>query len=176
MLLARTEGNPNAIAAELRQVIRTYDPDININSIQPLAAWVADDMAQPRFRTMLLGSIAGVALALAMVGLYAVMAYSTAQRTTEIGVRMAIGAQRLDVVRLVLAEGVRLAAAGIVVGLIAAYWTAGLLSAFLYRVAPTDATAFAASAAGLFVVALIAVYVPASRAAKIEPAVALRND
>lgn len=176
MLVVRTAGDPNRIAAELRQVIRSYDPDISIGLIQPLTSWVSDSIAQPRFRTLLLASIAGVALLLAMIGLYGVMAYSTTQRTTEIGVRMAIGAQRSDVIRLVLAEGTRLAVAGIVLGLIGAYWSAGLLGSFLYRVPATDVTAFAAAAVGLFVVALVAIYVPAGRAARVDPAVALRSE
>ena len=176
ILVARTSGDPNRIAAELRQVIRTYDPDISIGLIQPLSGWVSSAVAQPRFRTLVLSAIAAIALLLAMIGLYGVIAYSTAQRTAEIGVRMAIGAQRSDVVRLVLGEGTRLAIAGVVIGLVAAYWSTRLLTSFLYGVTTTDVTAFAGSAACLFVVALVATYVPAARAARVDPAVALRSE
>ena len=111
-----------------------------------------------------------------MVGLYGVIAYSTAQRTAEIGVRMAVGAQRADVIRMVLGEGTRLAVAGIVIGLITAYWSARLLTTFLYGVGTTDLAAFGGSAVCLFVVALVATYVPAARAARVDPAVALRAE
>ena len=176
ILVARTSGDPNRIAAELRQVIRTYDPDISIGVIQPLSGWVSSAVAQPRFRALVLSAIAAITLLLAMVGLYGVIAYSTAQRTAEIGVRMAIGAQRSDVVRMVLGEGTRLAVAGVVIGMIAAYWSARLLTTFLYGVSTTDLAAFAGSAISLFVVALVATYVPAARAARVDPAVALRAE
>jgi hypothetical protein len=113
---------------------------------------------------------------LAMVGLYAVIAYSTAQRTSEIGVRMAIGAQRADVLRLVLVEGARLAAAGIIVGAAGACWATQLLSAFLYQVTATDPAAFAGSAIVFLAVALLASYLPARRAAHVDPMIALRTE
>ena len=117
-----------------------------------------------------------IALCLAMIGLYGVIAYSTAQRTSEIGVRIAIGAQRADVIRLVLVEGARLAVAGIVVGLAGSYWATRLLSSFLYRVTATDPGAFAVAAIALFLVALLATYLPARRAARVDPMTALRAE
>ncbi len=176
ILVARTTGDPERIAAELRQVIRTYDPDIRIHLVQPLTTWVSDAVAQPRFRALLLSSIAVITLLLAMVGLYGVIAYSTTQRTTEIGVRMAIGAQRGDVMRMVIGEGSRLAVAGIVVGLVASYWSARVLASVLYGVSTNDLASFAGAAACLFIVALAAVCSPAARAARVDPAVALRAD
>jgi predicted permease len=176
VLFARTTGDPSAIAAELRQVIRTYDRDINIASIQPLATWLSNAVAQPRFRAILLASIAGITLILAIVGLYGVVAYSTAQRTAEIGLRVAIGAQRMDVIRLVLLEGFRLALLGVAAGLAGAYWTTQLLSTFLYQVAATDLTAFTGSAFALLIVAMIATYLPARRAARVDPMTALRAE
>ena len=176
MLVARTSGDPAAIAADLRQVIKTYDRDINIISVQPLTRWVSDAVAQPRFRTILLSSIAIVALLLAMIGLYSVIAYSTVQRTSEIGLRVAIGAQRSDVIGLVLREGARLAIAGTVVGVAGAYLMAGVLSSFVYGVTTTDVSSFLAAAIGLIVVALLACYLPARRAARVDPAVALRAE
>jgi putative ABC transport system permease protein len=176
VLLLRTTGDPNAIAADVRRIINNYDSDIGIPRVRSLDGWIADATAQPRFRTLLLSSIAGIALVLAMIGLYGVIAYSTSQRTAEIGLRMAIGAQRSDVVRLVLAEGTRLAIAGIVLGVAGAYWATRLLSSFLYGVTATDLGAFAGSSIALLVVALLATYLPARRAARIDPMTALRSE
>ena len=176
VLFARTTGEPGAIASELRQVIQTYDRDINIASIQPLTSWLSNAVAQPRFRAILLSAIAVITLLLAMVGLYGLIAYSTTQRTSEIGVRLAIGAQRSDVIRLVLFEGARLAIAGIVLGLAGSYWASRLLSTFLYGVTTTDLTAFAGAAIALFLVALAATYLPARRAALVDPMTALRAE
>jgi putative ABC transport system permease protein len=176
VLFARTTGDPNAIANELRQVIQTYDRDILIASIQPLTTWVSNAVAQPRFRALLLSTIALITLLLAMIGLYGVIAYSTTQRTSEIGVRIAIGAQRADVLKLVLAEGSRLAIAGIVLGMAGSYWATRVLASFLYGVSATDLTAFAGAAAALFVVALLATYLPARKAARVDPMAALRAE
>jgi putative ABC transport system permease protein len=173
-LVARTSGDPSRIANEIRQVVRSYDPGISIANVQPLTTWVSDSVAQPRFRALLLGSIAGIALILAVIGLYGVIAYSTSQRTSEIGVRIAIGAQRSDVIRMVVAEGTRLAIIGIGFGLIGAYWAAKLLSTFLYGVTATDLPAFAGAGVVLFLVALAATYLPARRASRVDPMIALR--
>jgi len=176
IFVAKTAGDPSRIAADLRSVIKSYDPNINIARVQPLTTWVSDAVAQPRFRTILLSSIAGITLILAVIGLYSVIAYSTSQRTPELGVRIAIGAQRADVIRLVLAEGARLAVTGIVVGIIGAYWATRLLSSFLYGVTATDLPAFAGAAVALFVVALAATYLPARKASRVDPMHALRAE
>jgi putative ABC transport system permease protein len=176
VLVAKTIGDPSVIAADVRNVIRSYDANISVPSVQPLTTWVSDAVAQPRFRTILLSSIAGITLILAMVGLYGVIAYSTSQRTSEIGLRIAIGAQRSDVIRLVLAEGARLALVGIIVGIVGAYWATRLLSSFLYGVTTTDLPAFGSAAIALFLVALVATYLPARRAARVDPMTALRAE
>ena len=176
ILVARTSGDPAAVVAGVRDAIRDFDSGISVSTVQPLTTWVSDAVAQPRFRTLLLSSIAGIALILAMVGLYGVIAYSTLQRTSEIGLRVAIGAQRADIVRLILGEGARLALTGIILGLVGAYWAARLLASFLYGVTTRDATAFATSAAALLVIALIATYLPARRAARVDPMTALRAE
>jgi putative ABC transport system permease protein len=176
VLIARTTDDPARIAGQMRAVIRSYDSAISLGAVQPLTTWVSDSVAQPRFRTILLSSIAGITLILAIVGLYGVIAYSTSQRTSEIGVRIAIGAQRADVIRLVLVEGARLAIAGIVLGLAGSYWATRLLSSFLYQVTATDPGAFAAAAIALFLVALLATYLPARKAARIDPTTALRAE
>lgn len=176
VLFARTAGDPGAIANQLRQVIQTYDRDINIMSIQPLTTWLSDAVAQPRFRAILLTAIAVITLVLAMVGLYGVIAYSTSQRTSEFGLRVAVGAQRADVIRLVLREGGRLALLGTALGIAGAYASARVLAAFLYQVTPTDFLAFAASAIAILIVALLATYIPARRAARVDPMTALRAE
>jgi putative ABC transport system permease protein len=176
VLVAKTTGDPSQLAADVRSVIRSYDSNISVPSVQPLTTWVSDAVAQPRFRTILLSSIAVITLILAMVGLYGVIAYSTSQRTSEIGLRIAVGAQRSDVMRLVLAEGSRLAVAGIIVGLTGAYWATQFLSSFLFGVTATDLWAFAGAAGALFSVALAATYLPARRAARVDPMSALRAE
>jgi putative ABC transport system permease protein len=176
VLFARTTGDPGAIAADVRRMINGYDSAIGIPRLQSLEAWISDATAQPRFRALLLSSIAGIALILAMVGLYGVIAYSVSQRTAEIGLRVAIGAQRSDVVRLVVGEGARLAITGIAVGLAGAFWTSRLIAAFLYGVTTTDAGTFSGSAIALLLAALLAAYLPARRAARIDPMIALRTE
>jgi putative ABC transport system permease protein len=176
ILVARADGDLALVAREMRQVIRTYDPDISIAGLQPLTSWISDAVAESRFRALLLWTIAGVTLILAMVGLYGVVAYTTTLRTPEIGVRMAIGAGRSDVIGLVVRDGARLALAGTVVGAIAGYAVSSVLSGFVYGVTPTDPVSFGMAAAGLIVVSLAASYLPARRAARIDPAVALRAE
>jgi putative ABC transport system permease protein len=176
ILTAKTTGDPNQIAADVRSIVRSYDREIGFGVVQPLTTWVSAAVAQPRFRTILLVSIAGITLVLAMVGLYGVIAYSTSQRAPEIGVRIAIGAQRSDVVGLVLKEGARLALAGIALGLIGAFWMTRLLSSLLYGISATDLPAFASAAIVLLIVALLATYLPARRAARVDPMTALRAE
>lgn len=176
VLFARTTGDPNAIAREVRQVIQTYDHDINILSIQPLTAWLSNAVAQPRFRALLLSALSIITLLLAAVGLYGVIAYSTSQRTAEIGLRVAVGAQSSDVIGMVMVDGARLAIAGIALGVASAYASTRVLSAFLYQVAPTDVTTFAGSVLVLLIAAMFATYLPARRAARVDPMTALRAE
>ena len=133
-------------------------------------------VSQPRFDTMLLALFAGIALLLAAVGIYGLIAYSVAQRTHEIGVRMALGAARTDVLRMVLRQGASLAAIGIAIGLAGAFALTRLLQTMLFGIGATDALTFAAAPVGIMLVVLLATFVPALRATRISPVVALRYE
>jgi ABC-type antimicrobial peptide transport system permease subunit len=137
---------------------------------------VAGDVARTRFTMFLLGGFAAAALLLAVIGLYGVIAFAAAQRTREIGVRVALGAQRGHVLRLVLRQGAALTGAGLAIGLLASLATGRAIEGLLYEVAPTDAPTLAAVAVLLAAVGLAASYLPARRAARIDPAVALRQE
>ena len=135
---------------------------------------VADAVAEPRFRTTSLAGLAALGLALAAVGVYGVVAYSVSQRTVEIGIRMALGATRADVMAMVLMQGLQLAAAGVALGLAVSAALVRTLSALLYGVAPTDAWSFGGAAGVLVAVTLVASYLPARRAMRVDPMIALR--
>ncbi|OLC41356.1 MAG: hypothetical protein AUH43_24800 [Acidobacteria bacterium 13_1_40CM_65_14] len=175
-LVARTPGDTALAIAAIRRSVAAVDPAIAIFLTGTLDGLVAEAAAQPRFRTVLLVTLAALALVVAAVGLYGVVAYSVAQRTAEIAIRMALGAPSSNVVRMVLRQGLQLAAAGILVGLVAAFALARTLRALLYGIAPTDAWSFGAAAACLLAVTLAASYVPARRATRVDPLVALRTD
>jgi putative ABC transport system permease protein len=137
---------------------------------------LAKSIARSRFNTVLLAIFALVALALATVGIYGVMSYAVTQRTHEIGIRMALGAQAPDVLKLVLRNGMMLALIGVVTGVAGAFALTRLMSTLLFGVTPTDAITFTAVSASLFVVAFFACYIPARRATKVDPLVALRYE
>jgi putative ABC transport system permease protein len=175
-LVARTKGDTTLAIAAIRRAVAAVDPAIAIFFTGTLDDLVSDAVAQPRFRTVLLVALAGLALVLAAVGLYGVVAYSVAQRTAEIAIRMTLGARSANVIALVLRQALQLAAAGIGAGLIAAFALAQTLTALLYGVAPTDAWSFGTAAACLLAVTLAASYLPARRATRVDPLVALRAD
>ena len=164
------------IAASVRTAVTAVHPSITAGNVRPMEDVVAGTIAAPRFRTWLVSSFAVLALALAAIGIYGVIFYSVAQRTHEIGVRMALGAGARDVLKLVVREGVSMAAAGAVIGLAASAAMTGLMSSLLFGIAPRDPLAFGAAAATLLVVAALASYLPARRAIRIEPLEALRTD
>jgi len=163
------------LAPMLRHEIQAVDKDVVIAYVSTLEQAVRDSVARPRFDAILLMLSAGVALLLAVIGIYGVIAYSVAQRTHEIGVRMALGARRANVLNLVLRQGARLAAAGIAVGLTGAFAFTRLMRALLFDTSVQDAFTFGVMAAGLFAVALVASLIPAYRATRIDPVSALRN-
>ncbi|MGH9140015.1 MAG: ABC transporter permease, partial [Vicinamibacterales bacterium] len=174
-LTIRTAGDVE-IASALRQVVASVDPTVAVSSIKPLDSIIATATAPARFRTLLIVAFALVGLAIAAIGLYGLVAYSVSQRTAEIGVRVALGAGPGDVVALVLREGFAIAAAGVAIGLPAAYATSRTFAALLFGVKPTDLFTYVASAAGLMAVALAASLAPARRAARVDPIVALRAE
>ena len=175
-VLARTTGDPAAFVAALRREVAALDPDVPLDNARTMDQALGDLVAAPRFNTSLLAIFAGVALLLAALGIYGVLAYAVAQRTPEIGVRMALGAPRASVLRLVVGHGMALALAGVAAGTAAALALTRSLQHLLFDVRATDPAVFGAVALLLATVALAACYIPARRAAKVDPMVALRNE
>ncbi len=175
MVAIRTAGDPAALAGALRAALAKEDQDIPLYSVQTMEDAASKTAAQPRFRTLLLACFAGMALLLSAVGMYAVLSYMVAQRTSEIGVRMALGAQPGDVLRIVVRQGLTLALTGIAIGLVAAAFLTRLMSGLLYGVEPFDPVTFGTVAGILLLVSVAASSVPAWRAAKLDPVDTLRS-
>jgi putative ABC transport system permease protein len=175
-LIARTQSDTRTLAATLPRRIAHVDSGIVVTKVSPLDAVVLDAAAQPRLRTTVIGGLAGLALALAAVGLYGVISRSVKQRTNEIGVRMALGATWTDIMRMVVGEGMALALAGVAVGVAISYASSRLLATFLYGITTTDLLSFALSSISLLLFTFIACYLPARQASRIDPAVALRAE
>jgi putative ABC transport system permease protein len=175
-LTVRSSEDAARLAAPIRREIQSIDPGVTLAQIGTMEQALALSVSQPRFDTMLLGLFAGIALLLAAVGIYGLIAYSVAQRTHEIGVRMALGAARADVVRMVVRQGASLALIGIVLGLGGAFALTRLLKTMLFGIGVTDALTFAAAPVGMMLVVLLATWVPALRATRISPVVALRYE
>jgi putative ABC transport system permease protein len=175
-LAARTAGDPAHVVRDLRSAIHAADPDITIGPVRTLDAIVSDVLAQPRFRAVTLAAVAGLALALAALGLYGVIAWSVSQRTAEIGVRMALGARPSNVMMMVIRDGAGLALAGTGIGIAAAHVLSRALESVLYGVAPTDALSYVSASGFLLIVVVVATWVPARRASRVDPVVALRAD
>jgi putative ABC transport system permease protein len=155
--------------------MRALSPDVPVK-VTTMEASLAENTAAPRFRTLLLGVFAGLAVILSMAGVYGVMAYTVGQRSGEIGLRMALGANTGDVLKLVLRQGLTLATIGLVIGLAGAFATSRLLTGMLFEVKPNDPQTYSGVAALLGIVALAASYIPGRRAARIDPLVALRQE
>ena len=160
--------------ADIRQTIREIDPELPLSNVRAMREWVATSAAQPRINAMLLGIFAGVALLVAAIGTYGVLAYSVSQRTKELGLRMALGADRGGVLRLVVREGMAVGLAGILIGVIAAIALSRALSALVFGVSLSDAWTYGGVSLLLVVVALASCAVPAIRASRVDPMVALR--
>lgn len=175
-LVVRTRSEPPGLLKSVRNVVGSMDPELPVYGVQTMEHLLYGSLAQARFRTLLLGLFAAVALLLAAVGVYGVIFYSVSERTHEMGVRMALGAGRGDVLKLVVKEGMGLAATGVVLGMIGALALTRLLSSLLFEVSPTDPVTFAIVTLVLTGTALLASYVPARRASRVEPVVALRYE
>ncbi len=176
VVVVRTQGDPAALAGAARAAMREIDPKQPIAHLRTLTEVVSSSLAPQRFNLVLLGLFAGLALALAVIGIYGMTAYSVTQRTREISLRMALGAQPRRVLRLVVREAGALAVIGVAVGLAVAVALTRLLSSLLYGVGSTDPLTFAAVALGLTLVALLAAWVPGLRATRVDPMLALRTE
>jgi predicted permease len=175
-VVARTRTPPPAAIPELRSTVARLHPDAVPFDFQPMSERVGRQTAGSRFASLLMGGFAVLALTLAAIGLYGVMAFAVAQRTTEIGIRMALGARRGSVLGRVMGQGMALVGAGAAVGLVLALALGGLAGRLLYGVAPTDPGVLAATAGLLAAVAAAACWVPAHRACRVDPIVALRHE
>jgi ABC-type antimicrobial peptide transport system permease subunit len=173
---SKTPLAPEAFFESIRQKLLASDRDMIVYDNESEKEVVADSIASQRFSVILLGAFAGLALLLFGTGIYGVLSYLVGQRTREIGVRMALGAQRRDVLHMVLRDGARMTLAGTAIGIVAALGLTRLMASMLFSVNPTDPITFGLVAVVLWGVALLAGYVPARRAAKVDPMVALRYD
>ena len=174
--IVRTAGEPAAQAPRLRSIVAAIDPLAPVSDVRTFEARVGDNVARPRFTAYLLGAFAGIAIFLAAIGVYGVLAYSMSRRTAEIGVRVAFGASAGDVFRMLFRQGVGVVAVGIAVGLPLAFGAAQLLSGLLYGVEPSNAAVLGGGAVALALVGLAASFLPAYRAVRIEPVEALRQE
>jgi predicted permease len=175
VIYARTVGDPGMIGDAIRREVQSVDPDVPVYAVRSMEEVVARSMAKRRFALEILGVFAVIALLLASIGIYGVMAYTFSQRTHEIGIRIALGAQRKHILRMALGEGMVLVALGLAAGLFGALLLTQFLRSMLFAVKPTDPVTFIAIAALLTAVALLACYIPAHRATQVDPLVALRD-
>jgi putative ABC transport system permease protein len=175
-LILRSTQEPTRLVAAVRSEVKTLDPNLPVSNVQTISQMINERISAKRLMTYILAIFALCALLLAAVGIYGVMSYAVTQRTQEIGIRMALGARARDVLKLVVGNGMTLALAGVAIGLAGAFGLTRLLANLLFHVTPTDKLTFAVVAFSLVVVALIACYVPARRATRVDPLVALRNE
>jgi ABC-type antimicrobial peptide transport system permease subunit len=174
--VVRTRTSPETIAPSIAAVIRSIDPEQPIYDARTLEAVLDRSLAQRWLQTAILGSFAAIALVLASIGVYGVIAYTVGQRRRDFGIRLALGASRREIVAQVMRRGVALFAAGAIAGLVAAALTARLLATLLFRVAGFDLVSVATATFVLFIVALTACGIPARRAAGVDPSLALRAE
>ncbi|HJY27374.1 MAG TPA: ABC transporter permease [Pyrinomonadaceae bacterium] len=175
-LAIRTQGDPLSIVGAVRKEVHALDPDQPIAAVRKMSDWVESSTAGPRYRTTLLGMFAALAMILAATGIYGVMSYSVAQRTHEIGVRMALGARQGDVLKLVVRQGMLLTLVGVILGLLGAFALTRVMQSLLFGVTAKDPFTFSVVAGLLIAVAFVACFIPARRATKVDPLVALRYE
>jgi putative ABC transport system permease protein len=175
-LVVRSVTDPASLAAAVRKVVLAIDPNQPVASVKKMEEWVADSVAQPRYRMLLLSVFSAVAMLLSVVGIYGVVSYVVTQRTREIGLRMALGARRWNVLSLVIEQGMKLALSGVGIGVVAALALTRVLRNLLYEISATDPLTFLCVALILIGVALLACLVPARRSTKVDPMEALRYE
>ncbi|MHB8541747.1 MAG: ADOP family duplicated permease [Candidatus Acidiferrales bacterium] len=175
-VVVRSSLSASSVAAAVRQATHAIDKDLPVTDIESFPDALGQSVSQERFRTYLLGSFSAIALVLAAIGIFGVISYSASQRTHEIGIRMALGAQRRDVLLLILGQGAKLALFGLGLGLVVAFLLTRLMTSLLFGVSATDPVTFTATAIVLLSVALLGCYIPARRAMKVDPMVALRYE
>lgn len=175
-LVIRTSVPPETLTQPVKAVVHDLDPELPISEVRTMQGWIDQSVARPKFQTTLLTAFAGLALLLAVIGIYGVMSYSVTQRLHEIGIRLALGAKPSDVRQLVLSKGLRLAAAGIAIGLVGALLTGKWIEKLLFEIKPADPLVLCAVSATLLLAAFTASSFPARRATKVDPMVALRHD
>jgi putative ABC transport system permease protein len=175
-LVVKSGADPASLTSEVREAVQSIDKDQPVFAVSTMEELVSNSVATRRMTLVLLGLFSGLALILGAIGIYGVISYSVAQRTHEIGIRMALGAPRGDVFRLVVGEGLKLAGVGIAIGITAAFGLARLMSSLLYGISATDFETFTGVAMLLALVALLACYIPARRAMRVDPTVALRYE
>jgi putative ABC transport system permease protein len=175
-LIVRAEQNPASLAAAIRSEVRAVDPNQPVSSLQTMTQVIDWSISDSRLLAMVMAVFAALALLLAAAGIYSVMAYVIALRTQEIGIRVALGASRADVLRLALSHGMSLALGGLLAGLGVAFGVSQLFASMLFSIRPADPFTFGTVAALLFAVAFLACYIPARRAMRVDPMVALRYE
>jgi putative ABC transport system permease protein len=176
LMIRSSDDAAASLAPAVRSEVLILDKNQPVYSIRTLESVLSESVSTPRFRTLLLGVFAAVALILAAVGIYGVISYGVSQRTQEIGIRMSLGARAADVLKLVVRGGMSLVLIGVVLGLAGAFALTRLMTSLLFAVRPTDAATFATVSVGLIAVALFACFIPARRATKVDPLVALRYE
>jgi predicted permease len=174
-LFVRTNSEPSAMTPEVRNVVRAIDRDVPVAKIRTMRQVLAESVAQPRFYTLLLGIFAAIALIMATIGLYGVISYAVAQRTHELGVRVALGAGTGDIIKLVVTHGLRLSIIGSAIGLFLAFGVTRVFASLLYGVSPVDPLTLIATPLLLIGVTLLACFIPARRATRVDPVTALRQ-
>jgi len=175
-LIVKSGSDPEALTAAIRNTIAAIDKDQPIFGVATMEKLVGDSVAAQRITLLLLGLFSALALTLAAIGIYGVVSYSVAQRTHEIGIRMALGAQRQDVLRLILAQGVKVAGSGVLIGIVASLGLTRLMATLLFSVSAADPSTYAEVAIALVLIALLACYIPARRTLRVDPAIALRHE
>ncbi|MGH9445480.1 MAG: ABC transporter permease, partial [Terriglobia bacterium] len=175
-LIVRTHGDPDSLASTLIAQVHSLDPQLAVANVQTMTRVIRSSLAGPQFNTVLLGIFAALALFLASIGVYGLLSYAVGRRTHEIGIRMALGAQKRDVLYMMVGQGLKVAAIGVAIGILGALVVTRFLSSLLYGVKPNDPLTLISVALVLLAVALVACYIPARRAASVDPMVALRHE